>query len=142
MTEISVKLFFHLSIPSATISLLYPDVTLQLLPNNNSRLWRYVFATLVLFYGELASYFSDFPSNDCCFSGRDSLEYAQSITEMDISDMEAYFPFTFSASKLINLLLTLIVLMLLVAGTLPSEITVFFKLQKLDLHVSSSNRSI
>src|ERR1044072_2915097 len=44
-------------------------------------------------------YFSDFPWNDYCFRGRGPSECAERITEVILSGMEAYIPYSFPSTK-------------------------------------------
>ncbi|KAL7640560.1 UNVERIFIED_CONTAM: hypothetical protein RMT77_008835 [Armadillidium vulgare] len=50
-------------------------------------------------WSDLRSYFSDFPWNDYCFRGRGPSECADRITEVILSGMEAYIPYSFPSTK-------------------------------------------
>ena len=67
------------------------------------------------------------------FRGRGPSEYAERITEVILSCMEAYIPLSFPSTKLTNICLTMFVLAIFPAGMLPSGITVVFELQKIML---------
>src|ERR1700755_106304 len=59
------------------------------------RLWHFGAAN----WSDLRSYFFDFPWNDYCFRGRGPSECAERITEVILSDMEAYIPYSFPSTK-------------------------------------------
>jgi hypothetical protein len=50
-------------------------------------------------WSDLQTYFFDFPWNDYCFGGRGPSECAERITEVILSGMEAYIPFSFPSTK-------------------------------------------
>jgi hypothetical protein len=64
-------------------------------PSARRRFWHFGAAN----WSNLRSYFFDFPWNDYCFGRRDPSECAERITEVILSGMEAYIPFSFSSTK-------------------------------------------
>ncbi|KAK3884497.1 hypothetical protein Pcinc_011235 [Petrolisthes cinctipes] len=60
-------------------------------PPRKRRLWHYSAAN----WDDLRQYFNDFPWNDFCFRGRGPSECAARITEVILSGMEAYIPYSF-----------------------------------------------
>ena len=64
-------------------------------PSARRPLWHFSAAS----WSDLRLYFSDFPWNDYCFRGRDPSECAERITEVILSGMEAYIPYSFPSTK-------------------------------------------
>src|ERR1700755_643843 len=64
-------------------------------PSARRRLWHFGAAN----WSDLRLYFSDFPWNDYCFRGRGPSECAERITEVILSGMEAYIPYSFPSTK-------------------------------------------
>ena len=64
-------------------------------PSARRRLWHFG----VTNWSDLRLYFSDFPWNDYCFRGRGPSECAKRITEVILSGMEAYIPYSFPSTK-------------------------------------------
>ncbi|KAL7636546.1 UNVERIFIED_CONTAM: hypothetical protein RMT77_013321 [Armadillidium vulgare] len=64
-------------------------------PSARRRLWHFGAAN----WSDLRLYFSDFPWNDYCFRGGGPSECAERITEVILSGMEAYIPYSFPSTK-------------------------------------------
>ncbi|KAL7641293.1 UNVERIFIED_CONTAM: hypothetical protein RMT77_008431 [Armadillidium vulgare] len=64
-------------------------------PSARRRFWHFGATN----WSDLRSYFSDFPWNDYCFRGRGPSECAERITEVILSGMEAYIPYSFPSTK-------------------------------------------
>ncbi|KAL7646845.1 UNVERIFIED_CONTAM: hypothetical protein RMT77_002101 [Armadillidium vulgare] len=64
-------------------------------PSARRRFWHFGATN----WSDLRLYFSDFPWNDYCFRGRGPSECAERITEVILSGMEAYIPYSFPSTK-------------------------------------------
>ena len=64
-------------------------------PSARRRLWHFNAAS----WSDLRTYYFDFPWNDYCFRGRGPSECAERITEVILSGMEAYIPFSFPSTR-------------------------------------------
>jgi exonuclease III len=64
-------------------------------PSARRRLWHYNAAN----WSDLRSYFFDFPWNDYCFRVGGPSDCAERITEVILSGMEAFIPYTFPSTK-------------------------------------------
>ncbi|KAL7643214.1 UNVERIFIED_CONTAM: hypothetical protein RMT77_006505 [Armadillidium vulgare] len=65
------------------------------LSTERKRLWHFGAAS----WSDLRSYFFDLPWNDYCFRGKGPSECAERITEVILSGMEAYIPYSFPSTK-------------------------------------------
>ena len=92
-TAYSVKLFSPLgSSDHNLISSTCPIAPVRPVdPPKKRRLWHFREAN----WEALRQYFSDFPWNDYCFRGREPTVCASRITEIILSGMEAYIPFSY-----------------------------------------------
>src|ERR1700755_2715853 len=94
----TVKLI-HLWVSPVTLSL-YSSI-ISSLPQERpptsakKRLWNFGASS----FSGLRSYFFDFPWNDYCFRGSGRSECAERITEVILSGMESYIPYTFPSTK-------------------------------------------
>ena len=82
-------------VPAITISYLYLVLYLQCL----LRILQSGSAYTVACWGDLRRNCANFPWNDYCFRVRDPSLYAEHITEVIMSVMEAYIPHSFSRPK-------------------------------------------
>ncbi|KAL7634069.1 UNVERIFIED_CONTAM: hypothetical protein RMT77_015397 [Armadillidium vulgare] len=64
-------------------------------PSARRRFWHFGATN----WSDLRLYFSDFPWNDYCFRGRGLSECTERITEVILSGMEAYIPYSFPSTK-------------------------------------------
>ncbi|KAL7629919.1 UNVERIFIED_CONTAM: hypothetical protein RMT77_019962 [Armadillidium vulgare] len=64
-------------------------------PSARRRFWHFGATN----WSDLRLYFSDFPWNDYCFRGRGPSECAERITEVILSGMEAYIPYSVPSTK-------------------------------------------
>ncbi|KAL7632739.1 UNVERIFIED_CONTAM: hypothetical protein RMT77_016940 [Armadillidium vulgare] len=64
-------------------------------PSARRRFWHFGATN----WSDLRLYFSDFPWNDYCFRGRGPSECAERITEVILSGMVAYIPYSFPSTK-------------------------------------------
>ncbi|MPC11553.1 hypothetical protein E2C01_004221 [Portunus trituberculatus] len=79
--------------------------------------WRFAFAN----WGDMRRYYADFPWNDYCFRVRPSSLCAERITEVVVSGMESYIPYSFFNLNFLNLGLTQLVLVLYMIERLPTN---------------------
>ncbi|MPC55084.1 hypothetical protein E2C01_049018 [Portunus trituberculatus] len=75
--------------------------------NEDPRKWKCLWRFASGIFGDLRSYYADFPWNDYYFHVRDPSLCAEGITEVIVSSMEVYIPhFYFLNLNLLNLGLT------------------------------------